>query len=1237
MALLQRTRILANERIDLPDYNNIEDFVCADFKAIHKNVWSSENFVMSGFEATGTGTDTLSVVLAGSEAIFGKDDGTLYVGAPSLSPLTTNNLVPSATNFVEVFIDQDTGGADSRAFWDQTAAGGNGAEFSQIIDTFSFIKPVYVINTSNFSGDPDKLALCEVDVNGSGIITEIRDARNMFWRLGRFGNTTFDFSWNSRVEPANTQFTGADKDIKNFKDWADAMMSAVKEIKGSTYWYEVAAVTVPGSFRVAALSLVTPLTTGAKVFWNGSVLAITDSSGAPSSTDNIAAVRFFDSALNLRLRRQDGTGGSTTISIADGEVLWVKLPEPLAAQDYSGVGVLASNYQVTARGSVPLDDSTFWLAYREGSRLFFRGTGELQTGESSEIGDNVPQTLLDNLGLVNETTAASYSSNIRGVASQSLVARLGVLTDAEGDEQEDRSAYFRSDAPVTWTGTQLQFTTDIVLEILNTKSGTLTQHTILAANSPLTLANGESLYVAINRLSASENVVPVNSGVTPIPAQTQANKDIIVLARRVDALSAPYLHIPFHKQVLEPGQTVRLGASGSSAADSGNGDELIVLAYKASFRDDFNTTPIASGPINIGAGFTDSTLYSAALKYFRLNYDATKTVTGTGTSMTLSGAPTFTVKVGDILRVGSEARRITAIPTQTTPTIESAFTTNPTAAGCTVSQAVYTTDLNNFVGDGQAISGLFSDSIASALTTYDDTETLGDIIFDNGATPNVAYTASADGTNYSVVSVRPNGVNNENDAVSLPVAGSNLFLRFFSNKTSGSGAVNLLGYKTFFHREDTQDDGFTLQQAYCFTDGIGTEVNCSTPIVVGGKTHLALAFTFVTGLNPGEPNGQLEVYLDGKKIPRFIDSTLTPDASYTEVGNNAIELNTDYSLSNLSLEVIKPIAAQDVSEDNSDDIFDLQTHKFKNYVINGNMDFWQRNTTFNNVAQSTYVADRWVSYNGTTATVNVTRQTISSLGIGSQFCLRSERSAGTAEWIVESNFEGADLVLMKGKYMTFSLLLRKGSALTSNVTIFLQTTSTEARGGSAVESASLVIPNASLSTTDFQRFSVTLFVPANTAAAGVRVYVSANQLGAANAYFEMTQVMLNEGRSVAPFTTSGNSKTEELLACQRYYEKSYDQGTFPATVTNNSRRLISVGTGAGGGCIYFKVVKRTSSPTMVFYSPSTGAANNVRNATNNTDQAASTNISGDSSSEVAVTGILAGEAFVVHFTADAEL
>lgn len=262
---------------------------------------------------------------------------------------------------------------------------------------------------------------------------------------------------------------------------------------------------------------------------------------------------------------KQGMSNNDSIPIADGEVLYVDLPNPIADRNYSGVGGGATNYKTAARGSPSLSDQTYWLAYREGSRLFWRFSGELETGEASEISDNVPQSLLDNIGLASETAKPAYSSNIRGVLEESIVSRSGVLTDAVGDAQEDRSGYLRSDDEVSWSSNELAFTADIILEFPNTKDGTLTQHVVDVSESPIALNDGESAWILIDRDDPSEVCPVFYSDSDPIPAQSQANKDVFVLFRRKDANSVSYLHIPFHKQLVDNDQQVRLGASGSGS------------------------------------------------------------------------------------------------------------------------------------------------------------------------------------------------------------------------------------------------------------------------------------------------------------------------------------------------------------------------------------------------------------------------------------------------------------------------------------------------------------------------------------------------------------------------------------------------------------------------------------------------------------------------------------------------
>lgn len=406
MALLQRTRVLANQRLDLQDYNNLENFIAADFNALHKFNWASQNYVMRGFIASGVGTNTLTTPLAGSSALFGADNGLVYIGAPSLSPLQTSSLTPGVRNYVELVVNQDSGGADSRAFWDQTAGGGAGGEFSQIVDTYIFTAASYASNASNFTGAADRIPLCFVDVNSSGIITKISDQRPLFFRLGRNTNAQYNFNWtNGRnaEDPANPSYQDPDKHISSLKDMLDALMDSIREIKGTAYWYMPPATSLVTTFQNTAMSVLTGATASARFTWTGSNLQITDGNVTPSPSDTIAFLRLFNSSFNLQLKRQN-------IPMTDGDVLWIEIPKPLTAANYSGVGASTFNYRISPRGSLPLDEDIYWVAYCEGTRVYLRNNGELDIGESQQINDQYSTALQMFLGFNPENaTSVPYT------------------------------------------------------------------------------------------------------------------------------------------------------------------------------------------------------------------------------------------------------------------------------------------------------------------------------------------------------------------------------------------------------------------------------------------------------------------------------------------------------------------------------------------------------------------------------------------------------------------------------------------------------------------------------------------------------------------------------------------------------------------------------------------------------------------------------------------------------------
>lgn len=101
--------------------------------------------------------------------------------------------------------------------------------------------------------------------------------------------------------------------------------------------------------------------------------------------------------------------------------------------------------------------------------------------------------------------------------------------------------------------------------------------------------------------------------------------------------------------------------------------------------------------------------------------------------------------------------------------------------------------------------------------------------------------------------------------------------------------------------------------------------------------------------------------------------------------------------------------------------------------------------------------------------------------------------------------------------------------------------------------------------------------PKTSVGSGVTTWASGNN-------FTITQMMCNPGPIVYPWRMCGNNEAEELAICQRYYEKSFDQGTTEASPTNTgSFRENASSVGVCRSSCRFKVTKRTT-PNINVYS-----------------------------------------------------
>jgi hypothetical protein len=216
---------------------------------------------MKGFDIidpqNSIGTQSCSIRVADSIVLYpGSTAGPFYHG---LSEGNTNALplVPelrkNAVNYVYLTFSTFNSSVDTRAFWDPDKDGGAGGEFTQDVNTQSVLKVEVNVSTGSFPANTIPVAKVTV---GAVVITAIEDARDLMFRLGTGGispnpNSTYNFrslpsAPYQRNEPPTIMsnpsdpnpFQGADKNILSLKEWMDVVMTRLKELGGTTFWYE---------------------------------------------------------------------------------------------------------------------------------------------------------------------------------------------------------------------------------------------------------------------------------------------------------------------------------------------------------------------------------------------------------------------------------------------------------------------------------------------------------------------------------------------------------------------------------------------------------------------------------------------------------------------------------------------------------------------------------------------------------------------------------------------------------------------------------------------------------------------------------------------------------------------------------------------------------------------------------------------------------------------------------------
>lgn len=322
---------------------------------------------------------------------------------------------------------------------------------------------------------------------------------------------------------------------------------------------------------------------------------------------------------------------------------------------------------------------------------------------------------------------------------------------------------------------------------------------------------------------------------------------------------------------------------------------------------------------------------------------------------------------------------------------------------------------------------------------------------------------------------------------------------------------------------------------------------------------------------------------------------------------------------------------------------------FSNPLLNSEFNVSQRGTTFASGAIA-YGLDRW-KHTRATASAGATFSQQAGFS-GARFCYRLARDAANAvtdALFCAQQIETFDSFQFQGKSIYVGADLRAGanfSAAGSNLTCTVFT------GTGTNETVNVATGFATGNTTFTQTQAIAaaaqrltfgpFAIPAGATEIAVVWSWTPVGVAGANDYAEVTRVAFGNLFSAVNYTSCPYAT--EWNACQRYYEKSFNNTVTPAQnvgVTGACEWIYSLaGAVSNFYSVRFKVTKRATAPTITLFNPSAANAQ-VRDTSSNLDCSASAaSGAGTEGFRVSATGnagTVAGTLFSVHWTADSEI
>lgn len=583
----------SQQRVDVPHLRSEDSGDIYDFQTLLNAFVSSTPYILTGFTIPVSGiggpATALQVVTANSIVWNPSDTNGPYLNVPGTQP--NEVLSPSNANVVGSFSAginyigvqftraADPATADLVAFWDTDSQ----TEFTQTIPLGLVLNYQIVISNIGF-GSTAPIAI--VNVSGSNV-TSIENCKQSPFRLGT-GGANPNIAYSASVSPAienplvatsNSSpdpFAGGDWELDSFKQWSDLVMTQIKNITGSAFWYaqsgtnyanlsltnlffDTVGSTMTGTGQFLNDSSTPGLLSWSTAFYINSMigpLTFTVNAGSVTLTDTevayLALVRNQDFQPANTFTFTNGSAtitGSTTISgisagdyikyYADDMSKWglvslvsgntITLSSAYTGTSTSGKALRTQGtYAVQISTNVSANADNYWLARRMDNGnstpiIYVRFLGLLESGESHEIADDDSLNLLafcGSTGLAdsnpNYSTVSSGSLNLpnyNGVGGESLTVRLSKVTAMLADTNQSLNLAI-DPGQITWNGTNV--TINNMQLSIPAVSGATPINTFSGA-----LASGSALYVNISRTTNTALTLSSAAISSLTPAQQQ--------------------------------------------------------------------------------------------------------------------------------------------------------------------------------------------------------------------------------------------------------------------------------------------------------------------------------------------------------------------------------------------------------------------------------------------------------------------------------------------------------------------------------------------------------------------------------------------------------------------------------------------------------------------------------------------------------------------------------------------